>query len=214
MFLVKQTGLKFICLSSGVHLSEAVRETNVTSEHWSYVICYLPNIQSLKIKGHYLTWKTDIHFRPTSAHVIIQSFLVLLCLLKRARVTCNIHKKLQHLRSVHVSHFEVLEAESIRLVFEDVVPECSQHRHQQHWHQDGRCCATGVGVASGFIIEDLQRMSETNTQELKNILRHRFNNIKLKAEHSHSRATLCSTVTMETYLCAGLLPPALFTQRR
>lgn len=56
--------------------------------------------------------------------------------------------KAETLVRVCESHPKVVEAEGVRLVFEDVVAEGGQYARQQHRHQDGRHCAAGVGVGS------------------------------------------------------------------
>lgn len=50
------------------------------------------------------------------------------------------------------SYSEVVEAEGVGLVLEDVVAESSEDTSQQHRYQDGRHCAAGMGVASAGMV--------------------------------------------------------------
>lgn len=60
------------------------------------------------------------------------------------------------------SYSEVVEAEGVGLVLEDVVAESSEDTSQQHCDQDGRHRAAGMGVASGGMMGGHLEISKQN----------------------------------------------------
>ena len=125
------------------------------------------------------------------------------------------------LNRVCVSHSEIVEAESVRLVFEDVITKSSQYTQQQQWHQDGRHSATRVGVALGrSTIGYLEKTDMTNTH-ITSVTKYIgkpyiffFNNACFSHTHArtphththtHGTATLCCTGVMETWLSVANL---------
>ena len=83
---------------------------------------------------------------------------------------------------VCVSHSEVVEAESVGLVFEEVVAEQSQHTQQQQRHQDGRRSASLVGVA--LWNRDLTELTNTNKWELMEMWQHYMKHFNPQDSHT------------------------------
>lgn len=118
------------------------------------------------------------------------------------------------------SYSEVVEAEGVGLVLEDVVAESSEDTSQQHRYQDGRHGASGMGVASGGMVGghlEMEKEKKTNRNFMNKSPENFTRNTRLLHSDTFTHTSISARltlITMATLLslwrcdCVHSSPPA------